>query len=111
MEDVANQLLLLILFDIDSFDIQLSTKEEAVEAELRKGLSSRNTKFSNWIEAFLKASIVVRYATFITFWLSSALCCKACLVSVSHKEFYWSESVIDSSVFGSFVCSVEYFAK
>ena len=70
LEDVANQLLLPILSDIDPSNIQLSAVEEAMEIELRKGLSSGNTKLSNWIRAFSKASTIARRATFITFWLS-----------------------------------------
>jgi len=52
LEDVANQLLLPILSDMDPSDIQLSIKEKAIEVELRKGLSNRNAKLSNWIGAF-----------------------------------------------------------
>ena len=37
LEDVANQLLLPILGDMDPSDIQLSAKKEAIEMELRKG--------------------------------------------------------------------------
>ena len=36
LEDMANQLLLPILGDTDLTFIELSTKEEAVEAELKK---------------------------------------------------------------------------
>ena len=55
LEDVANQLLLPILGDVDPSDIQLSTEEEALEAELRKGLSSGNTKFSKLDWGFLES--------------------------------------------------------
>ena len=37
--DVANQLLLPILGDMDSGNIKFSVEEEVVEAELRKGMS------------------------------------------------------------------------
>ena len=40
LEDVANQLLLPILCDVDPSALELSTKEKAVEAKLRKGMSS-----------------------------------------------------------------------
>ena len=49
-------------------DIELSAKEETVEAELRKGMSG-NTKFSHWVKAFSKASNVVLRVAFIVFWL------------------------------------------
>ncbi|KAK9996518.1 hypothetical protein SO802_021204 [Lithocarpus litseifolius] len=38
LKDVENQLLLPILSDVDPGNIELSAKEEAVEAELRKGM-------------------------------------------------------------------------
>ena len=66
LEDMANQLLLPILGDMDSSNIELSTKEEAVESELRKGRSG-NTKLSHWVGDFSKASNVVRCTTFIAF--------------------------------------------
>ena len=69
LEDVANQLLVYILGNANPCDTQLSAKEDAVEAELRKGLSGGNTKLSNWIEAFSKASTAAFRAAFITFWL------------------------------------------
>ena len=37
LEDVANQLLLPILSDMDPGNIELSAEEEATKAELRKG--------------------------------------------------------------------------
>ena len=43
LEDVANQLLLPILGDVDPGNIELSIEEEAMEAELKKGMSG-NTK-------------------------------------------------------------------
>ena len=63
-----NQLLLPILSDIDLNDIELSAKGEAVEAELKKGISG-NAKLSHWVRAFFKASTAVHRATFVMFWL------------------------------------------
>ena len=68
LKDVANQLLLPILVDTDPNNIKLSVEEEAIEAELKKGMSG-NTKLSHWVGAFSKASTIVRCAAFITFWL------------------------------------------
>ena len=48
--------------------MELSLKEEAVEAELKKGMSG-NTKLSHWVRAFSKVSDVVRRATFVAFRL------------------------------------------
>ena len=66
LEDAANQLLLPILGNVDHGALELSPKEEAVEDELRKGMSG-NTKLSHWVGSFSKAS--VHHAAFITFWL------------------------------------------
>ena len=46
LEDVANQLLLPILCDVNPNALELSAEEEAVEAELRKGMSG-NAKLSH----------------------------------------------------------------
>ena len=46
LEDVLNQLLLPILGNVDPSNIELSPKEEAVEAELKKGMSG-NMKLSH----------------------------------------------------------------
>jgi len=46
LEDVANQILLPILGNMDQNDIELSAKEEAVEAKLKKGMSG-NAKLSH----------------------------------------------------------------
>ena len=46
LKDVANQLLLPILVDTDPNNIKLSVEEEAIEAELKKGMSG-NTKLSH----------------------------------------------------------------
>ena len=68
LEDMANQLLLSIHGDTDPNDMELSTEKEAVKAELKKRVSG-NTKLSCWVGAFSKASIAIRRATFVTFWL------------------------------------------
>jgi len=47
LEDVANQLLLSILGDIEPSDIQLFVDEEAMQVELHKGLGDGNAKLSN----------------------------------------------------------------
>ena len=46
LEDVANQLLLPILGDVNPGALELSPKKKAVEAELRKGMSG-NAKLSH----------------------------------------------------------------
>ena len=46
LEDVANQLFLPILGDIDPGALEFSLEKEAMEAELRKGMSS-NAKLSH----------------------------------------------------------------
>ena len=79
-KDMANQLLLPILDDMDPCDIQLSIEKEVMEVKLRKGLNRGNAKLSNWIGTFLKASTVDRRATFVTFWL-----CK--FVFGSHSDY------------------------
>ena len=53
---------------MDPNDIELSAKEKAVEAELKKGMSE-NTKLSHWVGAFSKASDVVHRTTFVVFWI------------------------------------------
>ena len=45
LEDVANQVLLPILGDVDPDALELSPEEEAVEAELKKRMSG-NAKLS-----------------------------------------------------------------
>ena len=45
LEDVANQLLLPISDDVDLATLEISPKEEAVEAELKNGMSG-NAKLS-----------------------------------------------------------------
>ena len=71
LEDVANQLLLPILGNMDPSNIELFAKEEAVENELRKEMSG-NAKLSHWVGAFSKASNVVRRTTFVvSHWVGS----------------------------------------
>ena len=68
LEDVANQLLLPVLGDVDPGALELSAEEKAMEVELRKGMSG-NAKLSHWVVSVSKASVVARRATFVTFWL------------------------------------------
>ena len=56
LEDMANQLLLPILGDVDPSALELSLEEEAMKAKLRKGVSG-NSKLSHWVGSFSKASI------------------------------------------------------
>jgi len=65
LEDVANQLLLPILGDTYPNNIRLFAEEEAMEVELKKGVSG-NTKLSHWVGAFLEASTTVCHAVFVT---------------------------------------------
>ena len=48
LENVANQLLLSILGDVDPDALELSPEEEVVEAELKKRMSG-NAKLSYWV--------------------------------------------------------------
>ena len=57
-----------ILGDVDLSALELSSKEEAVEAELRKGMSV-NAKLSHWVRSFSKASVTACRVALITFWL------------------------------------------
>ena len=59
LEDVANQLLLPIIGDVDPSALELSVEEKAMEAELRKGMSG-NAKLSHWVGSFSKAFVVAR---------------------------------------------------
>ena len=65
LEDVANLLLQPILGDMNPNDIELSTKEEAVEAKLRKGMSG-NAKLSHRVRAFFKAPTAICHTAFVT---------------------------------------------
>ena len=68
LENVANQLLLPILGDIDLATLELSLKEEAMEAELKKRMSG-NAKLSYWISSSSKFSVFACCAVFVVFWL------------------------------------------
>ena len=61
-----------ILGDVDPTTLELSPKEEAVEVELKKGMSG-NAKLSCWVGDFSKASTAVRRATFVAFWLCNLI--------------------------------------
>ena len=64
LEDVANQLLLPILGDVNLSAMELSPKNEVVETELKKGMSG-NAKLSHWVKAFSKAFDVVCCTAFV----------------------------------------------
>ena len=66
LEDVANQLLLPILGDVNPSDMEFPPEEEVVVAELKKGMGG-NTKLLHWVGAFSKASIVVFRVAFVAF--------------------------------------------
>ena len=53
LEAVANQLFLPILVDTYPNNIKLSAEEEAIKAELKKGISG-NAKVFHWVGAFSK---------------------------------------------------------
>lgn len=79
LENMANQLLLPILGDIDPNEIKLFVEEEVVEAELKKQVSG-NAKLFHKVGAFSEASTAIRSVTFVTFWL-----CK--IVFGSHPHY------------------------
>ena len=68
LEDVANQLLLPILGDVDPTTLELSPEEEAVEAELKKRMSG-NAKLSYWVSSSSKFSIFASRVAFVVFLL------------------------------------------
>ena len=68
LEDVADQLLLPILGDVDLGALELSLEEEAMEAELKKKMSG-NAKLSYWFSSPAKISVAACRVAFITFWL------------------------------------------
>ena len=68
LEDVANQLLLPILGNVDPATLELSPEEEAVEAELKKRMSG-NAKLSYWVNSSSKFSVSACCATFGVFCL------------------------------------------
>ena len=57
-----------ILGDVDPGTLELSPKEEAVEAELKKRMSG-NAKLSYWVSSFSKFSVTARHVAFIVLWL------------------------------------------
>ena len=103
--DVANQLLLPILGDMDQGNIEFSVEEEVVEVELRKGMSG-NAKLSNWVGAFSKTSDAVCRAAFITFWLCKFIFGSHLHYAVKPLYFCRSEFAVGPSISGSFVCAV-----
>nr|XP_023922362.1 uncharacterized protein LOC112033825 [Quercus suber] len=68
LEDMANQLLLPILGDMDPSTLELSPEEVAVEAELRQRMA-KNAKLSYWVSSSSKFSGAARHAAFVSFWL------------------------------------------
>ena len=68
LEDVANQLLLPILGDVDLATLELSLEEEAMEAELKKRMS-RNAKLSYGVSSSSKFSVSAHHTAFVVFWL------------------------------------------
>ena len=68
LKDVANQLLLPILGDIDPTTLELSLEKEAVEAELKKRMG-RNAKLSYWVSSSSKFSVFAHRVAFVVFWL------------------------------------------
>ena len=68
LEDVANQLLLPILGDVDPGSLELSLEEKAVQAKLKKRMSG-NAKLSYWVSSSSKFYAAARRAGFIIFWL------------------------------------------
>ena len=68
LEDVANQLFLPILGNVDLGSLKLSLEEEAVEVELKNRMN-RNAKLSYWVSSSSKFSTTARRAAFVTFWL------------------------------------------
>ena len=68
LEDVANQLLLPILGNVDLTTLELSSEEEAVEAELKK-MMNENAKLFYWVSSSSKFSVSARHVAFVVFWL------------------------------------------
>ena len=66
LEDVANQLLLPILGDVNPGTLELSLEEGAMEAELKKRMNG-NAKLSYWVGSSSKFSIAARRAAFVAF--------------------------------------------
>ena len=110
LEDVANRLLLHILGDVDPTTLELSSEEEAVEAELKKGMSG-NAKLSYWVSSFFEIlcgypsyGLCCVFALQVCFWVSPPLRCEAFIFPFSYQDFYWGKSAIGSYVLGTFVC-------
>ena len=78
LKDVANQLLLPILSDVDPSGMELSPEEEVVEAKLKKGMSG-NAKLSHWVRAFSNAKL--------SHWFSPTLCYKTFIFFIGYKDF------------------------
>ena len=57
-----------ILGDVDLAILELSREEEAVEVELKKGMSG-NSKLSYWVSSSSKFSMSARRVAFAVFWL------------------------------------------
>ena len=90
LEDVANQLLLPILGNVDPAALELSLEEKVVEAELKKRMS-RNAKLSYWVSSSSKFFITAHCAAFIAFWL-----CKFIFGSHPHyavKPLYFRSAI------------------
>ena len=68
LENVANQLLLPILGDINLATLEFSPEEEAIKAELKKRMTG-NAKLSYWVSSSSKFSVVALHAAFVAFWL------------------------------------------
>ena len=68
LEDVANQLLLPILSDVDPATLEFYPKEEAIEAKLKKRMTE-NAKLSYWVSSSSKFSIIAHRVAFVVFWL------------------------------------------
>ena len=68
LEDVANQLVLPILGDADPATLELSSEEEAIEAELKKRMTG-NAKLSYWVSSSSKFSVSAHRVAFVAFWL------------------------------------------
>ena len=66
LEDIANQLLLPILGDVNPAALELSPEEKAMEAKLKK-MMNRNAKLSYWVSSSSKFFVAARRAAFIAF--------------------------------------------
>ena len=81
LEDVVNNFLLLVLGDENPFDINLSNEDLKVEEKLFNHFSGRTaspggkpTRIGRWVMSLLREKDKeVRWAGFLTFWLSKFL--------------------------------------